>query len=135
MGDVIEVSNPMQDFQDKLKARVRDDIRDLMPEGAVEALVKKAIEDVFFTPRVTHEGGYNSRRVESPSWFIEAVTKAATPMIDEAVKRCVERNPAAVTKVIEDFIDSNRLAVATTKYLNGMLSDALLQVLGKMNQR
>lgn len=117
--------DPMKEFQDKLKQRVRDDIRDLLPDDAVAGLIKKAVEDMFFTPRIETEPGWNGRTVQKPSWFVEAVSVAAKPIIEAAVKRVVDEHPAEVSMVIAEFLDSNKLTVQTTSILTSMLSGAI----------
>lgn len=119
-------TDPMAEFQAKLKDRVRDDIRDLLPDDAVAGLVKKAVEDVFFTPRIVKATGWSGRDEERPSWFVEEVTKAAEPIIRAAVAKCVADSPQAVEKVISEFLDQNKLAAATAAQLTSMLSGMVM---------
>lgn len=121
-------TDPMAEFQDKLRARVREDIRDLLPEGAVSALVQKAVEDEFFKPRIIVVQGYGSRDREAPSWFVEEVVKAAEPIIKAAVEKCIADHPAAVQKAIDDFLGPNMLAVVATQHMTSMLSHAIHQI-------
>jgi hypothetical protein len=133
-NEVAKKIDPMADFQAKLQKRVRDDIRDLLPEDAVAALVKNAVEDEFFKPRMVAEDRWSSPK-ERPSWFVEEVVKAAQPIIQDAVKAAIAAHPAAVEKVIKDFLDENKLAAATAIHLTGMLSAAVYTFQENMNNR
>lgn len=116
--------DPMADFQAKLQERVRDDIRNLLPEEAVAALVKKAVEDEFFKPQTVLVNSWETKEV--PSKFMAAVVDAAKPIIAEAVAKVVSEHPAAVEKAIKDFLDENRLTIATTDRMTRMLSDMIM---------
>lgn len=134
MNEIAVNPDPMKDFQDKLQARVRDDIRELLPQDAVAGLVKKAVEDVFFTPRKEKEPGWNGREITRPSWFVEAVTEAAKPIIKEAVEQFVAKHPLKVEQVLKDFLDENKLAVATAKYTNELLAAMIGSLQQAMSQ-
>jgi hypothetical protein len=123
-------TDPMADFQAKLQQRVREDIRDLLPEDAVAKLVQQAVEKEFFQPRRVDEG--YGRSSEAPSWFVQEVVKAATPIIRAAVDKCIADNPAAVEKAIADFLGPNRLTILTTDHLTGMLSSAIISLQEQM---
>lgn len=129
MTQVAIKTDPMAEFQAKLQQRVRDDIRELLPEDAVAGLVKKAVEDVFFTPRIIKDpDGWSSRDRQGPSWFVEAVTKAAEPIIRDAVAKCVASHPDAIEKVIKEFLDTNKLAVIATTHLNDIVARAVFDL-------
>lgn len=127
MSDVSALKiDPMRDFQEKLQARIRDDIAQLLPDDAVADLVKKAVEKTFFEPRVINEG--YGRQTEHPSWFIEAVTKAAEPAIARAVADRLSENNKHVERVINEFLDQNKLTVLVTQHLTSMLSGAIFSL-------
>ena len=122
-------TDPMADFQAKLRERVREDIRDLLPEAAVAALVQKAINDEFFTERTIEDGsGWNSRTRKAPSLFVEEVVRAAKPIMDAVVKQYIADHPDCVEKVIKDFLDENKLAAATAARLTDMLSSCVMSL-------
>lgn len=127
--------DPMAEFQAQLQERVRNDIRDLLPADAVAALVQRAIDDEFFKPRQVQDGSWGSRTKEVPSFFVEEVVKAAKPIIEAAVAKFVAEHPEAIEKVIKDFLDTDKLAVATATQLTGMLGAALYDLQQRlMNQ-
>jgi hypothetical protein len=122
-------TDPMAEFQQKLRERVRNDIRELLPEEAIAALVQKAVNDEFFEKRMVRDGsGWNERQVQRPSLFVEAVIEAAKPIIAEEVRKFIAGRPETVEAVIVDFLDANKLAVATAQQLTGMLSSCVMSL-------
>lgn len=125
--------DPMADFQNKLKERVRNDIRDLLPDDAVAALVKKAVEEEFFKPRKIDEG--YGRTKEEPSWFVTEIRKAAEPIIREAVGKVIAESPETVHKVIAEYLDTNKLSVVTAGMLTSLLADAIFNLNSTLQQQ
>jgi hypothetical protein len=123
MNQVAVKTDPMTAFQEQLRERVRNDIRDLLPEDAVAGLVKQAVDAEFFKARRIDEG--YGRWSEKPSWFVEEVVKAAKPIIEAAVQKTVADNPAVVEKAIKEYLDENRLTVAVASRLDAVLSSAI----------
>lgn len=126
MSAVTVPTDPITEFQDKLKQRIRDDIRDLLPDSAVAGLVEKAVNEEFFQPRRVDED-YGRWRME-PSWFVTEIRKAAEPIIRAEVSRFIAENPAAIEKVIAEFLDTNKLTVTATGVLVDMLSGVIHQL-------
>jgi len=111
-NDVAKPKDPMQEFQEKLQARVRADIADLLPESAIEALVQKAIDSEFFTEERYNAGSsYHPEWRHRPSAFQRAVTDAARPMIEKEVARIVELKMADIEKAVADAIVPNTIAI------------------------
>lgn len=127
--------DPVEAFQDRIKERVRNDIRDMLPDEAVAELVRRAVEEEFFRPRkVEVERGFSSRTEVHPSWFVEEVVKAATPIIKQAVVQAVADRPEVIEKVIGDFLDQNKLAAFVTAHLTDVLSGALFSFSDQVRQ-
>lgn len=121
--------DPMEEFRDKLQKRVREDIRDLIPEDAIEALVKRAVEDEFFKPSKEFDHStYASRVVECPSWFVKEVVKAVTPIMNECVQKFVEENKELIEKQLQQFFERERLCLLVTEKLTDKLNNALMDL-------
>ena len=54
-------------FQAKVVERLRDDIRDLLPEEVLKELVTRAVEHEFFKPREIYQNSYSSQPQKAPS--------------------------------------------------------------------
>jgi hypothetical protein len=123
MNEIAKPFDPMQDFQEKLVKRVREDIRELLPDDAINGLIERAVTESFFTETVTQDrwGG----KTREPSWFVKEVVKAAEPLLKAAVERYVAAHPAEIEKVIENFLEKNSLTVLTAKMLSDRFFDAV----------
>lgn len=115
-------TDPMADFQNKLRERIRNDIRELLPEDAIQSLVKRAIDEEFFKDRIVDDRSYYGGTRKAPSLFVEEVVKAAKPLITEAIDRFIKEHPDCIEKVMRDYVNENALAIATTVQMTSMLS-------------
>jgi hypothetical protein len=115
-GEVAVTGNAMQDFQTKLVERLRKDIGELLPEQVLEDLIKKAVTDEFFKTRIIEEG-WNRRR-EEPSWFVQAVTEAAKPMLEKQVKKFVKENEEVLQKALADFLTPQNLLLLAMQQMH-----------------
>src|SRR3990167_8937425 len=105
-------TDPMGAFREKLEQRVREDIANLLPDDAVNDLVKRAVEDVFFKPRKVNEGtGYSPNWVERPSWFVEAVSKEAAPILKATIAEFVKTHEAEIKQAVEQYLSPQNLTV------------------------
>ena len=109
--EVTEHKDPMQEFQDKLKAKVREEIADLLPDEAVQRLVESAVRDTFFKPREV-KVGYSGTELH-PSWFVEEVAKAAKPMLRVMVESYVKKNSGIIKQAMNDFLSTQNLTLLT----------------------
>lgn len=110
---------PMEAFQEKLKAKMRDDIASLLPDDVVASMVQKVINDEFFAKKTvrTNPNSWNDHSTkELPTPFQEAVMIAAKPIIDDHVKRIIAENAERIAAQID------------TTVKNGLLSMCLQQI-------
>jgi hypothetical protein len=112
---------PMQTFEEKVKAKLKDTIADMLPDEALAALVQRAVDERFFKPR-KEQVGYNT--VEKPSWFAEAVAQEAKPLIDAYIKRAFEDHREAIQAAVKAFVDQQNLALLmSAKIADGLSAD------------
>lgn len=74
---------PMEQFQEKLRKKIRDDFAEMLPEEVLDQLQKKAIEDAFFKERkvtVPSDGSWNSKDR----------TEVRQPLVQEIARECAE---------------------------------------------
>lgn len=134
MNELARKVDPMEDFKVKLQERVRNDIRDLLPEDAVAALVQKAIEEEFFKPRKIECDSFG-RSKEAPSWFVSEVVKAAEPMMRQAVSDAIAAHPDMIDKVVRAWADTNKLTIMATERMTGMLGTLISDMSMKLQQQ
>lgn len=89
---------PLQNFEAKLRDKIRDDIGALLPDEALAALVQRAVEEDLFRDRPgTKRDSWGRVEEDVPSPFKQAVRAA----VDEAVKAEATRQLVAMKDVIE----------------------------------
>jgi translation elongation factor EF-G len=96
-----------QTFEEKMKARIKDGIGDLLSDDEVKKLIDRGMEEVFMKDQIIRDTqGYSSRDKIKPCLLHEIVKEMMQPAVNEAVKAYILEHPeevqAAVTKVIED---------------------------------
>ncbi len=97
--EVTASGNPVQDFQDKLIERVRNDIGELLPDEVLQQVVAKAFEKAFFEERRTTDN-YNRTETKEPL-LVETVRKAAAEAMKAATHEWLAENPEIMEKMIE----------------------------------
>lgn len=114
-------SNPLSDFEKTISEKLRKDIGDLLPDEALQGLVNRAVENMFFSEREEKTGGFHSTTIKKPPFFVEEVSKLAEPMIREEVVKFVEENKALIQKQIQEFLTQEKLLVIS----HGLLLSAM----------
>lgn len=108
--------NPMAEFQERVLSELKTKIGEMLPDEALQELVKRAVEEQFFTPRkVINPNGMYSRPefIEKPSWFVEEVAKSAEPVIKKLVEEYVEQNKMEIEKAVKQFLEAQNLLLLT----------------------
>lgn len=115
--------DPMKEFQDQLKDRVRKDIADLLPPEALEALVKRAIDEEFFKREKYNASpnSYHPEWKEGPSAFCKAVVEAAAPLIKVAVEKTVKDREQMIVDAILEYLDKNKLTIMVGSQITGVM--------------
>ena len=81
---------PMETFMERVKGKLRDDIGNMLPDEVVAQMVKRVIEDEFFTAKRVPAPGrstYSTETIEVPTEFQKMVVEAAKPIIEKHVYR------------------------------------------------
>lgn len=108
---------PLESFNERVQAKLRDDVAGMLPDELLKAMVEKATQSLFFERKTERrEKSWNNyETIELPSAFEKAVMEAVKPIIQAQVAAVVEaRMPeivAAVDKALDEGLMS--LAVAT----------------------
>ena len=100
--------DPMKEFQERVQKKLREDIGAMLPDEVLQALIKKAVEEEFFKERISR-GTYGNETERRPSWFVEAVAKAAKPMLQQHVEAWVEANKDVLKKALQEFMTKENL--------------------------
>jgi hypothetical protein len=92
----------IQDFETKVKDRIKKDIGELMPESVLQKMVEKCVEEMFFE-REIHYG-----RTEK-SWFEKEIKEVMLPIMKEQVSIYVEKNRKRIEEGIDNFLSEKNL--------------------------
>lgn len=124
MGTDVDVQrDPMEDFRHRVKEKLKADIGEMMPDAALNELVRRAVDETFFQPRVVKDS-YGRIESSKPGWFVEEVTKVASPMLAAAVNKYVNDNEETIKKAIVEFTTQQNLMLLTIAAMrSGMLQD------------
>jgi hypothetical protein len=96
------VVTPQQAFEDKIKAQLRANIGDLLPDEVLGEMVQKAVKDLFFT-RQTRSYGYGDR-AEPFSWFEEEVQRGLRDVMRKSLTSYFDKHGAEIAKLVGDQI-------------------------------
>ena len=124
--ELAKPADPMNDFQEKIIKRLRDDIREMLPDEALEKLALRAVDDEFFKPRERFDS--YSRVIDSrPSWFVEKVAEIARPIIQEKAAQFVEANQSLIEKSIYSFVSAENLSLLMCAAMSKATSQQIME--------
>lgn len=131
----VKIVDPMQDFQNKVTEKIRNDIGQLLPKEVVDGLFNKAVNEHFFKPRIIQDTNWSSRTTEIPSWFVQAVADASQPILEQAIKEYVKNNEAVIKKAMDEFLSTQNLTLLTCASLAQQMNNQVYQVVEQIMSR
>jgi len=111
MGTMPTTSDPMTNFRERIAEKLRADIGAMLPDDALIAMVRQAVENEFFKERTVDDGQYHTKT--APSWFVTEVTKAAEPILREMLAHYIKENRPVIEKALADFLSHETLLLMT----------------------
>ena len=136
MNDITINKTPMEQFQEKIMAKLRDDIGAMLPPEVLQSMVERAVEEQFFKERRIPQR-FSSDEIK-PSWFVEEVAKEAQPLIREMVTEHVQKNRAQIEQGIRAFLDDQNLLLVSMSIVRAefqmMMNDQIQQMLARFGQ-
>lgn len=130
-------SQAEQDFQEKMKERMRQAFGDLMPDAVLAGIVARGMEEAFFKDVVIKARDSWGRDEVRPSWLVQFVQKEAEKQVKEAVEKWVKEHPEKFAEVVREVLDKG-LASACVKAFDNILFNemqALQRGIGDAIQR
>lgn len=134
--DIAKPKSPMEEFQDNLKKSLRDDIARMLPEAALADMIKRVVEEEFFTKRhvpAPNRGSYSNETVEVPSAFQAMVVKAATPIIEREAAKLVAKLEYQIAAQIKETVEAGA-AGAVLAAFTGIVNSAFVNAELKFRQ-
>src|SRR5262245_48130742 len=99
---------PMESFQQKVKNKIRDDFASMIPDEALEAMVKNAIDDAFFKPRyVRDDSSWNPKVSEKPPLIVELAVTQAASILESEIRKWIAENREAVEKALRETFEKS----------------------------
>lgn len=95
---------PAQNFQERMFARIKENMGDLMTDEELKKLLERAVEDAFFKPREELDR-WGARSGTKPPLFVETVQTLMKDRVDAQVKAWLDEHPDEVHKLIKDTLD------------------------------
>ncbi len=109
MSEIAKPSDPMKEFRERVAAKLRDDIGAMLPDEALEEMVRVAVRDQFFKPIIITDT-YKRDEIK-PSWFVTEVTKVAEPIIKKTIEQYVATHHEVIEKAVAEFLSDKHLAM------------------------
>jgi hypothetical protein len=88
---------PQQQFEEKIKEKLRIDVGNLLPDSVLADMVSKAVNNMFFT-KVHNSNGYHTR--EEPSWFEKAVAKELEQKLSLTIEKYMKDNETVIQEAV-----------------------------------
>ena len=122
MDDTAAQLTPQQAFQEKLEARIRKDIGDLMPDDALMGILDRATEKAFFEERTVKEG-YHERKVES--WSVTILRELLEERMKVALEKWILANDEKFKEMVAKRLDEG-IASAFVKSFDRLMQNTAM---------
>lgn len=114
---------------ERVKAKLRHDIGDMLPDDAVEQMVQRVVNEEFFTKKQVPDPkwsgpSYDRPLVEKPSAFQEMVMEAAKPIIERKAAAVIRASISRIETQIGETVEKGVMEVAL-KVVDSIIVDAM----------
>lgn len=124
--------SPMEEFQDNLKKSLRDDIARMIPEEVIQDMIKRVIEEEFFTRRQKQNPAHTSwnnepRTIEVSSPFQALVIEAAKPIMERHAAALIGKLEQKIGDQVREMVERGAEHVvlgAVARIIDGAFHDA-----------
>ena len=106
--DVDVKRTPQQEFEQRIKDRLAEDMGKLMPDEVLAEMVNRAMNDAFFKERVVERDGYNRTTVKPP-WFVEAMRELLEEQVKAQCATWFEKNQDTMEELVRDLVQDGLL--------------------------
>ena len=88
-------------FQERMFARVRESMGDLMTDDELKKIVDAAMQRAFFEPREVRDGYHT--RTEQP-YFVALIQKEMQSEVQKQISAWIANHPEEIKKVLDEVI-------------------------------
>jgi hypothetical protein len=122
-----------ESFETKMKNRIRDSIGDLLSDEDLDKMVRRGLEEAFFTKRTKKTSGYPYQE-ETTSLMHEIVTELLQPAVEKSVNNYLVEHQEEVKEIIERVVTLG-IGNATLKAMDYNFNGALSMLQGNINNQ
>lgn len=111
-------------FRERVKSKVREDIAAMIPDEAIEQMVREVIKDEFFKDRVKKDD-YGRESERKKSWFVEAVVQAAEPIVKDHIQTYITNNEHVLERALGEVLNPNNLTLLAVRAFSSEVGGAI----------
>lgn len=119
-------------FEEKMKARIKESIGDLIGDDDLKKLLDSAMHDVFFKPSKIRVNSYDYK--DGPSFLQELVKELMEPKVRELVKEYIDSNQEVVLKTLNDVVQEG-VGMSMVKAMHSLFQQDLYTLQGNIHNR
>lgn len=110
------MANELATFQQNIIDKLRADIGAMLPDAALDELVKRAVDETFFKERRIPQS-YGRDEIKS-SWFVSEIAKQAKPVLDTIIREWVKENEDVLKEAVSKFLDEQNLLLMAMQVMS-----------------
>ena len=132
-----QVAEIPKSFEDKLKARLKDSIGELISDEDLTALVNKSLQSVFFDrrPNPKYTGYSSSEEPATLAPLLHEITKELlTPLMKEKIDIYIKENPQLIVDTVKAVVE-NGAGAAMIATLNNQFNGIFYNMLQNAQQQ
>jgi len=116
------MASAQEEFQQKIIARIQDDIGEYLSEEVISELVQDVFRQAFFEPqRVPKDGRYDSGYTTKDSVLVQIVREEVASMTQKAVYQWLQQNVDLIREIV-DHEFKRGLVTCIARSINSLVS-------------
>lgn len=119
-------------FEERMKARIKDSIGDLITDEDLTKLINRGVEDVFFKKTVIRVNSYDTK--EGPSLLESIVKELLETQVRDCVKDYLKDNSETVKTTIDEVVREG-IGKAMIAAMNQSFQNSLYQFQANISQQ
>lgn len=128
---------PQQKFEERIKAKLVDDIGELLPDEVLSGMVESAMKEAFFKPRkirVERSYGGGSTVEDGEPWLIEVIRELVDAQVKEQAEKFLAANADHMKERLDEII-KNGLLKSMIEHMDMRLGSTMNDVVTQVIQR
>lgn len=119
-------------FEERMKARIKDSIGDLITDEDLTKLINRGVEDVFFKKTVVRVNSYENK--EGPSLLESIVKELLETQVRDCIKDYLKDNSETVKNTIDEVVRDG-IGKAMIAAMNQSFQQSLYQFQSNISQQ